>query len=232
MTKQILAFLFCFIRERLCCFLKTPCGSLNYSGTALPALLFLKRVSIYIYIYIYIYIWVSRLPSCFENSLVLTQLWRHCSFFLQMLCRHCNFSLTKNFVRRLTQLCRHCNFFPLQFFQVFYCGRSTPPTWSGFARSWSWGSWGIIHSVTSSYTVSHHHTMCHIIIHSVTSSLGHEEAGESMHFGARVAEVFFFCFWQRRRWSLGNYTPALKLTFGVVSVTSSYTVSHHHTQSP
>jgi hypothetical protein len=28
----------------------------------------------------------------------------------------------------------------------------------------------IIHSVTSSYTVSHHHTQCHIIIHSVTSS--------------------------------------------------------------
>jgi hypothetical protein len=28
----------------------------------------------------------------------------------------------------------------------------------------------IIHSVTSSYTVSHHHTQCHIITHSVTSS--------------------------------------------------------------
>jgi hypothetical protein len=28
----------------------------------------------------------------------------------------------------------------------------------------------IIHSVTSSYTVSHHHTSCHIIIHRVTSS--------------------------------------------------------------
>jgi hypothetical protein len=27
-----------------------------------------------------------------------------------------------------------------------------------------------LHSVTSSYTVSHYHTQCHIIIHSVTSS--------------------------------------------------------------
>ena len=61
--------------------------------------------------------------------------------------------------------------------------------------------------VTSSYRMSHHHTECHVIIHSVTSS--YSVLDTSSILGT---------------WSTVSHPHTVQ------SVTSSYTVSHHHTQ--
>ena len=75
----------------------------------------------------------------------------------------------------------------------------------------------IIHSVTSSYTVSRHHTQCHIIIHSVTSS--YTVSHHHTHCLQASLNLQAMC--------VSHHHTQCHII--IHSVTSSYTVSHHHT---
>jgi hypothetical protein len=71
-------------------------------------------------------------------------------------------------------------------------------------------------SVTSSYILSHHHTYCHIIIHTVTSSYMQQQLGSRMQDGSVRGVV-------------SQVTIRCQCHIIIHSVASTYIVSHHHT---
>ena len=76
-----------------------------------------------------------------------------------------------------------------------------------------------LRSVTSSYTVSHHHTQCHIIIRNVTSSYSVISSYAVSHHHTQCHKQSTITL---------AYRPQCNII--IHNFTSSFAVSHHHTQ--